>query len=169
MKKALNTTITVLAILLAFPVSLILVSWNALPGDTAYPTKKWLETMALKMVEGLPLERKLEVEYIKRRSFEADQLLIQKGSALGYTYLSAQAYSAKEKIVETQDQRAKEDLVTILTELNQKLEKRKTAFKKIVETQEVIKEIIEELEEKVRKTPKTQILFHHLLGHSSIW
>jgi len=116
---------TFLAVLLSVPTILILLSWNALPGDAIYSVKTGLEKIALRVVGGTQLERRLEVKYTERRFGEAEELLSQKSSTLGLAYLLPQAHTAKEKVIEAQDIEVKEELIEDLAEFNQKLEERK--------------------------------------------
>lgn len=177
MKRVLSIIATVIALLLTIPTGLILASWNALPGDRMYPIKTGLEKVAVKIVGGSPLERKLEVKYTERRFSEADTLLTKKQSTIGFAYLTDQAKTAKDKIIQAQDSQTKVELVENLSQFNQTLEERKEGIKTsapstsppapvppspapgsqepkdiiedIEETQEEIEEIIDELEEEV--------------------
>jgi hypothetical protein len=125
MRKALNILITGLALLLFLPTVLILASWNSLPGDFIYPVKIGLEKIAAAILSGTSVERQLQVGFAERRFSEADRLLVEQKSTIGFAALITQAETAKKEIVQTQDVTAKEKLVANLTAYEQRLEARK--------------------------------------------
>lgn len=129
MKNVISLLLTLLTLSLALPASLILASWNALPGDRMYPVKLKLERVAVRLTGETTLARELEVKYIKRRFSEANKLLAKKHSTIGFTLVTAQAKTAKEKVIQAQDTQTKEILVTNLIEFNQRLDEKKAEIK----------------------------------------
>jgi len=75
--KIINSIITAIIIILAFPVTAILASWNSLPGSTLYPVKRNLEKAALTLLPDSVLEMQLRFKLLDRRSNEANLAIIQ--------------------------------------------------------------------------------------------
>lgn len=129
MKKVISLLLGILTFLLAIPTSLIIASWNALPGNQMYPVKIQLERIAVRLMGETALARQLEVKYTERRFSEADKLLAQEHSTIGFALVTAQAKTAKEKVIQAQDAKTKETLVNSLIVFNQKLEEKKAEVK----------------------------------------
>jgi len=94
-KTILNWLYLTTIIILAIPSSLILVSWNALPGNFLYPIKRGLENTTL-MLLGPSLNTKfsLRSRFLERRFNEATTLLAQ-SSVAGLFFLNEDLKSAR--------------------------------------------------------------------------
>lgn len=125
MGKTFSTLVTVLALFLLFPTGLILASWNAIPGDFLYGTKITLENVASTLTGDSRINRELQVGLAERRFQEADKLLTEQNSTIGYATLIEQTTLAKDKIIEAQDTTSKEKLKKEVIVFQQKLEERK--------------------------------------------
>lgn len=118
-------------IVLSIPSTLIVLSWNALPGDPLYSIKRELEGVVLAVVSpSYELSVKLNVKYSDRRFSEAKALLSEKHSIVGLTYFEQQLQTTQNQILQTQDTAAKEQLktqmVTTLLTYQTQLETTKT-------------------------------------------
>ena len=100
LKRFLDSLFTVVVLLLAVPTTLILISWNAIPGDGLYPLKSGLENIVMAAVSGTSLAPKVSMKFTDRRIGEATKLLDQKGSTVGYDLLVANARQTQNYIVE---------------------------------------------------------------------
>jgi len=78
--KIFNYIITAVIVLLAFPATAILASWNSLPSSTLYPVKRNLEKTALALLPDSALEMQLRFKLLDRRSHEANIAIIQQPS-----------------------------------------------------------------------------------------
>lgn len=125
MGKTFSTLVSVLALFLLFPTGMILASWNAIPGDFLYGTKIGLEKVASGVTGDTRINRELQVNLAERRFQEADKLLIEQNSTIGYATLIKQTTVAKDKIIQAQDTASKEKLKSEVIVFQKKLEERK--------------------------------------------
>ncbi|MBL7036696.1 hypothetical protein ISR94_02525 [Candidatus Microgenomates bacterium] len=102
-KRLLDGLFTAVAIIFAIPTILVLVSWNAIPGDGLYSLKSGLEDVVLMVFSATPLVQKASVQFTDRRFDEATKLLAQKGSTVGYDLLLAEAQQTQNYIVQKKD------------------------------------------------------------------
>ncbi len=105
----------------------ILVSANALPGDTTYPLKLSLENMAVFFSQAHPpTEMELRLVVLNRRYQEARDLLEREGSARGYKYFNEAATSTHRAVLGMRDEnlqeRYEEELAEDLRRYNAELE-----------------------------------------------
>lgn len=128
MKKFISNFITVSAIILSIPTFLILISWNALPGESLYSLKTGMEDVVLKLIIKTPLASQLSVKYTERRYSEATRLLSQKGSTLGYTLLVEETQKSKNIIVGKNDAQKGQDLVQKIEEYQKNIEEKQFAI-----------------------------------------
>src|SRR5258706_1549629 len=103
MKRVLDALFTAIVLLLAIPSTLILASWNAIPGDKMYPVKSGLEDAVIFIFSGTPLLPKVSMKFTDRRLNEATVLLSKKGSTVGYDLLVAEARQTQNYIVQKSD------------------------------------------------------------------
>jgi hypothetical protein len=94
------------------PTLLIMVSWNAVPGDSLYGLKTALEDVALALTIRTPLASTLSVGYTERRFSEANVLLSKNGSTVGYKLLVSEAGDSKDIIVDKKDTKKAAQLIT---------------------------------------------------------
>lgn len=118
---------TFLAVFLAPPTLLILITWNALPGQSLYPVKRGLEEVPRLAFGKTKTAANYEVLLADRRFIEATTL-IKSHNTLGLSELNTSIALAKTKVEETQNTQAEEKLVDNLLVYDQKLEEQKTAF-----------------------------------------
>lgn len=116
------------AILFAIPSFLILVSWNALPGDTLYGVKTGLEDIALILTIRTPIASAFSISFTERRFDEANRLLAKKGSTVGYTLLVAEARETQTIIVDQKDSQKAQELITKIEEYQARIEEKKLAI-----------------------------------------
>lgn len=127
MREFLSNLLSALAIVLIIPTTLILISWNAIPGDKLYPLKRGLEDIALFLTIRTPIASAFSLEFTDRRFSEANILLAKKGSTLGYTLLVEGATQTKDIIVEKNDAAKAAELVAKIEEYQKTLEEKKIA------------------------------------------
>lgn len=128
MRSFLNWFLSGFAILFAVPSFLILISWNALPGDRLYSLKTGLEDITLTLTLKTPLSSKLSVKYTDRRFSEASRLLSKKGSSIGYNLLVSEANQSKDIIVQNQDSKSAAELVAKIDNYQKNIEQKKIAI-----------------------------------------
>ncbi|MBI4153541.1 hypothetical protein HY503_00865 [Candidatus Woesebacteria bacterium] len=128
MRKFFNWFSSAFAILFAIPSFLILISWNALPGDSLYGVKTGLEDIALATTIRTPLASAFSLNFTERRFSEANRLLAKSGSTLGYTLLVAEAKETQTIIVDQKDSKKAEELVTKIEEYQKNIEEKKLAL-----------------------------------------
>lgn len=124
MKKFLNWFTAGFAAFFSIPTFLILISWNAVPGDSLYGLKIALEDVALAVTIRTPLASRLSVGYTGRRFSEANILLSEKGSTVGYSLLVSEANDSKNIIVDKQDSKQGAELVTKIEEYQRDIEEK---------------------------------------------
>lgn len=132
-KKWLPRLPLAIATILMVPTVAIMASWNSLPGDRLYPTKRYLEGVALKLVgNNFTARADLQSQYVEHRFNEAETLLTVSSSTAGLDDLVQQIHSAKTDIIAAKERVGSKDqeqaeqesqkLVAQLKEYNQKLE-----------------------------------------------
>lgn len=100
MRRILNGLVTGIALIFIIPTTLVLASWNAIPGDNLYSLKTNLENITLTALSGTPLLPKASIAFTDRRIMEATALLDKKGSTVGYDLLVANAEQTQTYISE---------------------------------------------------------------------
>lgn len=96
----LNNFLFATTLLLSLPTGAILISNQALPGDTFYPIKTSLEKAATFIFSSsYSNASELQIKLIERRILENQKLILSSGSTQGLQLLIAQAESAKEYII----------------------------------------------------------------------
>lgn len=128
MNKFLDALITALAIIFIVPTGLILASWNTLPGDSLYTTKRGFEGAALAVTIKTPLAQKFSLKFTDRRFSEATKLLDKKGSTVGYTILVAEAEQSKNLVIEKNDSQAVTQLIQNIETYQKGIEEKKVAI-----------------------------------------
>lgn len=103
MRRLLDGLITAVALIFFIPTILVLISWNAIPGDGLYPLKTGLEDVTLLILSGTPFVPKASIKFTDRRLSEATTLLSRKGSTVGYELLVAEAQQTQTYIVQKND------------------------------------------------------------------
>jgi len=133
-KRIFDALFTAITLLLAIPTILILVSWNAIPGDKMYPLKSGLEDAVILVFSGTPLIPEVSMKFTDRRLSEATSLLSKEGSSVGYDLLVAEAkqtqvYIAKKSDIQTGDQFNKN-----IDEYKKEIEKKKIEVRAEIQT-----------------------------------
>lgn len=112
--KIFRWTTTGLAVVLAIPVTLILVTWNSLPGDKLYATKRTLETVPrIAFANNHLLAAKYETKITDRRFIEATTL-VKKNNVSGFTDLRKSIKDTAQKIKDAKDPAAKKAYIAQL-------------------------------------------------------
>lgn len=123
--KIIRWSTTVLAIVLAIPVGLILVTWNALPGDQLYATKRNLETIPRLAFGGnLTLAAQYETKITDRRFFEATTL-VKKKNTDGFNDLRQSIRETAQKVKLAKDPAIKKAYIAQLQSYQTALDKEK--------------------------------------------
>jgi len=110
------------------PITLaVLISANALPGDTTYPLKLSLENMAVFISQVRPeTEMEMRLAVLGRRYQEAKTLLESQASARGYKYFTEAAQSTQMAVLgikeENLQERYREELAEDLRRYSAELE-----------------------------------------------
>ena len=161
LRQTLNTLTLALAGILLIPAGLILASWNSLPGDSLYPTKRGLERIALAVLSpNYQAETSLHAKLITRRLEEADATIDKKASSQGLEELRNQLHQAKTQLDQAPNAQVKrqaaQKLVQVLATTNQQLETKKhTLATTLPETRYVIVREREVVREIIREVPVT--------------
>ncbi len=129
MKSFVDSLLTAFAIVFIIPTTLILISWNAIPGDRLYGLKRGLESVALALTKNTPIASAFSLEFTDRRFSEANILLSKKGSTLGYTYLVNEASQTKDIIVDKKDTKKAQELIKKIDEYQKSIEERKIVLR----------------------------------------
>lgn len=96
MQKVLNYLTWGFLLVFLIPSTLIVASWNALPGDLMYSTKLALESTLMFVVRpSYAASGTLSIKFTERRFAEARQLLANKSSVEGLPYLERQVIATK--------------------------------------------------------------------------
>ncbi len=97
-------------LLFAAPTTLILASWNSLPGDSMFGVKRTFEqSLLLVLRPSYDAQTTLNAQYTKRRMEEAKVLLAKNQSAKGLSYLSQQVVATKHVIQNAPTQEKKRE------------------------------------------------------------
>lgn len=142
LRQIVNLITITLALLLLAPTALILASWNSLPDDSLYATKRTLEKVALALLSpSYQTQTSLQTKLITRRLNEATATIDQKSSSRGLAELKSQLQTAQTQVAQAPNQEAKtaaaQKLVTALTQTQAQLE-----TKKQVITQTIVRETV---------------------------
>lgn len=128
--KVISATFTAIIIFLSLPATVILASWNSLPGSPLYPVKRGLEKTALALLPNNFFEVQLRLKLIDRRTQEVASPLIQaanQNQAFSEIVTEAQAAQlAAANLKPEQQVQATAKLITTLNQVNQSLEEIKT-------------------------------------------
>jgi vacuolar-type H+-ATPase subunit H len=133
-KRGLDAIFTALVLIFAIPTTLILVSWNAIPGDRLYQLKSGLENSVLLVFSGTPLVPEVSMKFTDRRIGEATKLLDQKGSTVGYDLLIANARQTQNYIVQKSDIQAATKFDENIDNYQKEIEKKKVEVKAEIQT-----------------------------------
>jgi len=126
MGKFSNWFLTGFAALFLIPSTLVIISWNAIPGDSMYSLKTGLEDILLTSISGTALASNVSIKYTERRFDEATILLDRKGSTTGYSLLVAEAKDSQKIITEKQDLKQKEELVAKIENYKREIQQKQT-------------------------------------------
>ena len=144
------------------PTGAIVASWNSLPGDTLYSTKRSLETVALAITSpNYQASSELQTRLIARRTDEATDTILKKSSSKGLDELRAQLRDLNRQIAAAPTAEAKQVIakkaVTQLKKTRQKLAQTKTTLAQgptIIHTTTTITErIIQQVPAPAGQTP----------------
>lgn len=128
--KVISATFTAIIIFLSLPATVILASWNSLPGSPLYPVKRGLEKTALALLPNNFFEVQLRLKLIDRRTQEVASPLIQaanQNQAFSEIVTEAQAAQLVAANLKPEQQvQATAKLITTLNQVNQSLEEIKT-------------------------------------------
>lgn len=112
MRSFLDKIIWIGLFLLFIPTTLVIASWNSLPGDFIYPVKLSLERSLLVLVSpSYEVSGQLQMKYTERRFADARRLLADKNSVTGLPYLDKQVEEAKIAIENAPNPEARQALV----------------------------------------------------------
>jgi len=123
-KKFLDRLITGLAIAFVIPTTLILISWNAIPGDRFYPIKAEMEDITLALTANTRFASAFSLEFTDRRFNEATLLLAKEGSTIGYELLVAEAQQTQAIVLDKQDVKNGAQLIEKIEEYQVEIEKK---------------------------------------------
>lgn len=129
MKRVFDVLFTAVALLLSIPTVLILVSWNAIPGDKTYPLKSGLEDAVIFVFSGTPLVPEVSMKFTDRRLNEATILLAKKGSTVGYNLLVSEAKQTQAYIVKKDDDQSGIQFSKNIDGYKKEIEKKKVEVK----------------------------------------
>lgn len=129
MRKFLDRLLTGLAIAFAIPTTLILISWNAIPGDRLYSIKAEMEDIALALTANTPLASAFSLEFTNRRFNEATVLLAKEGSTVGYELLVAEAQQTQSIVLGRQDIKNGSQLIGKIEEYQVEIEKKQVEIR----------------------------------------
>lgn len=125
MKRFLDALFTAMALVLAIPTLLILISWNAIPGDRLYALKTGLEDVVIVVFSGTPLVPEVSMQFTDRRFNEATALLSKKGSTVGYELLVAEAQQTQGFMTEKKDSTGSVKFVQNIETYKKEIQKQK--------------------------------------------
>ncbi|HKY74299.1 MAG TPA: hypothetical protein VJ246_03245 [Patescibacteria group bacterium] len=98
MKKAIDIILWSTTSFLLIPSGLILISWNALPGQQMYRVKVGLEKTLLAVLPSSVLQSSMQVRFTERRFDEAEQLLATNLATTGLNNLDQQVLETQRSI-----------------------------------------------------------------------
>lgn len=163
-KFFLNIASIVLATLFIAPTAAIVASWNTLPGDRLYSTKRSLEKIALAITSpNYTTSSELQTRLIARRTDEATDTILKKSSSKGLDELRAQLRDLNRQIDAAPTAEAKQAIakkaVTQLRKTRQKLAQTKTTLAQgttIIHTTTIITTTITEPSQPEEIIPETE-------------
>jgi hypothetical protein len=123
-RKFLDRLITGIAIAFVIPTTLILISWNAIPGDRFYPIKTEMEDITLALTANTRFASAFSLEFTDRRFNEATLLLAKEGSTIGYELLVAEAQQTQALVLDKQDVKNGSQLIEKIEEYQAEIEKK---------------------------------------------
>lgn len=126
-----------LILILFVPATLILASWNAVPGDSVYSVKVGLEKAILGITPSDNLKTTLEIKYTERRFSEVEKIISTNTSKQdknlneSLVNLTNQAIASKNSLQKIQNSNEKiaqtENLISTLESISSKIEEKKQA------------------------------------------
>lgn len=128
MNRFLNWFSGIFAVVFLIPSFLVMVSWNAIPGDFTYGVKTGLEDVLLAFVSNTSFAPRVSAAYTERRFTEATKLLDEKGSTVGYTLLVAEAKQTQDFIIENNDSKSAQELIQKIEQYEREIETKKIAI-----------------------------------------
>lgn len=124
-----DNLIWVVVFLFLVPSSLVVASWNSLPGSRLYRVKLVAEDSLVALAFSKSAKSELEVSYADKRLSDATQLLSETGSADGLEYFRSQIQDAKNALAQAPDGEVKEELrvryITALQNASRQLDQQK--------------------------------------------
>ena len=158
LRQTVNLVTLTFAFLLLAPTALILASWNSLPGDSLYSSKRSLEKLALGLLSpNYQVQSSLHTKLITRRLEEADLTIDKKSSSQGLEELKAQLVLAQTQVnaapTPAAKQQASQQLVTALAQTQVRLETKKQTLIAAVPPQVVTPTIVRETVRTIYVTP----------------
>lgn len=124
-----DNLIWVVVFLFLIPSSLVVASWNSLPGSRLYRVKLAAEDSLVALAFSKAAKSELEVSYADKRLSDATQLLTETGSADGLEYFRSQIQDAKNALAQAPDGEVKEELrvryITALQNASRQLDQQK--------------------------------------------
>lgn len=158
LRQTVNLVTLTLAFLLLAPTTLILASWNSLPGDSLYSSKRSLERLALGLLSpSYQAQSSLQTKLITRRLGEADLTIDKKSSSQGLEELKAQLALAQAQVnkapTPAAKQQASQELVIALAQAQVKLETKKQTLIAATPPQVVTQTIVRETIRTIYVTP----------------
>lgn len=130
MRNILDKLIWIGLFIFFVPTTLIIVSWNSLPGELMFPIKLGLErSLAVIVSPSYEVSGQLQIKYTERRFADAQKLLAIKNSVSGLPYLDQQVETAKTAIEKAPNPAARQVLanqyIATLTQVSGALEQQK--------------------------------------------
>lgn len=136
-KRILDALFTAIALTLALPTLLILISWNAIPGDRLYALKTGLEDVVIVVFSGTPLVPEVSMQFTDRRFNEATALLSKKGSTVGYELLVAEAQQTQGFMKEKNDNTGSVKFVQNIETYKKEIQKEKVRVQAQIDSGEI--------------------------------
>lgn len=139
MRKILDKLIWIGLFVFFVPTTLVIASWNSLPGDFMFPIKLGLERSLLVIVSpSYEVSGQLQIKYTERRFSDAQRLLAINNSVSGLPYLDQQVEAAKVSIEKAPNVESRQVLanqyIATLTQVSDDLEQQKLAITKTAVT-----------------------------------
>lgn len=131
-----------LVAILAIPSALIIISWNAIPGDSNYGLKVGLEKVLLGVAPSDNLKATLQIKYTERRFDEVEKVI-----STDYAHQSLESFNSQliaskdsvQKIENTEEKSVQtQSLITTLEKVSQKIDQKEqitiTPIKTVIPT-----------------------------------
>lgn len=112
------------ALVLILPTSVILGTWNLLPGEQFYNVKRSLENVPKIALGNSAASADYEVALTNRR-FDEASTLVKSNNTLGLSEFNNSLQSAEQKVISTNNTAAKQKLISDLNTYNQQLQVQK--------------------------------------------